>query len=152
MHRECGTLVDLSPAHNRAVGKMKATITQRFVHAGVPFDVDCDCEFVFFCLKSSTTMAGGQWNAWFVKLFYLKDRLVMVGPPTQEAVDRLAGLFMQKELEKFPMGYQYLSVAQKAIGNLIETALPMSRGELWERMYAAMKDWLDGKEIDLFWK
>ncbi|CAI4219015.1 unnamed protein product [Parascedosporium putredinis] len=29
-HRECGTLVELNPATGRAVGKMKATITQRF--------------------------------------------------------------------------------------------------------------------------
>lgn len=37
----------------RAVGKMKATITQRFVNPddGIEFDVDCDCRFIFFCEK-----------------------------------------------------------------------------------------------------
>lgn len=30
MHRECGTLAELSPQHGRAIGKMKATITHRF--------------------------------------------------------------------------------------------------------------------------
>jgi len=53
MHRECGTLVELNRSTNRAVGKMKATITQRFKEAdGTEYDVDCDCRFIFFCAKA----------------------------------------------------------------------------------------------------
>ncbi|EEY21637.1 catabolic 3-dehydroquinase [Verticillium alfalfae VaMs.102] len=50
-HRECGTLVELNREAGRALGKMKATITQRFtsVDGGHAFDVDCDCRFLFFC-------------------------------------------------------------------------------------------------------
>ncbi|KAF3354858.1 Pea pathogenicity protein 2 like [Verticillium longisporum] len=50
-HRECGTLVELNREVGRALGKMKATITQRFtsVNGGPAFDVDCDCRFLFFC-------------------------------------------------------------------------------------------------------
>lgn len=51
MHRECGTLVELNASTNRAVGKMKATITQRFSGLGAGYDVDCDCRFIFFCEK-----------------------------------------------------------------------------------------------------
>jgi hypothetical protein len=52
MHRECGTLVDLNPETNRATGKMKITITQRFHKDGVPYDVDCDNVLIFFCLRT----------------------------------------------------------------------------------------------------
>ncbi|KAF9878042.1 hypothetical protein CkaCkLH20_04618 [Colletotrichum karsti] len=54
MHRECGTLVELNPKTNRAIGKMKATITQRFKHPeGFEYDIDCDCRFMFFCEKTT---------------------------------------------------------------------------------------------------
>ncbi|PYI34951.1 hypothetical protein BP00DRAFT_433271 [Aspergillus indologenus CBS 114.80] len=56
MHRETGTLVDLNPATQRAVGKMKATITQRFSwDDGVDFDVECNCRFINFCLKEGAS-------------------------------------------------------------------------------------------------
>jgi hypothetical protein len=61
-------------------------------------------------------------------------------------------LFTKSELEKYPFGYQYLLVAQGMIGHPIEKLLPTAQGELWDKMYAAMKDWLEGEEIDLFWK
>ena len=46
MHRENGTLVDLNPVTGRAVGKMKATITQRFMFPEGACDVECDCRFI----------------------------------------------------------------------------------------------------------
>jgi hypothetical protein len=146
MHRECGTLVDLNPTTDRAIGKMKTTITQRFEHQGVPYDVDCDNEFIFFCLR---TKEG--WKAQWYKVFYARDKLVMVGVPTQESVDKLAGLFTKEELDKYPEGYRYLAVAQHSIGHPIAINLPTWRNEYYTKMYEAMQDWLEGKDINLFW-
>jgi hypothetical protein len=61
MHRENGTLVDLNLAKGRAVGKMKAIITQRFTIKGVQCDVDCDVRFIF-CLK-----VGNDWKCKYYK-------------------------------------------------------------------------------------
>ncbi|KAH8677829.1 hypothetical protein BX600DRAFT_450866 [Xylariales sp. PMI_506] len=146
MHRECGTLVDLNPATNRAIGKMKTTITQRFEYEGVPFDVDCDNEFIFFCLKTEK-----GWKAQWYKVFYVRDKLVMVGPPTSDAVEKLAKLFSKENLDKYPDGYQYLAVAQHSIGHPIETKLPTWKNDFYEKMYKCMGEWLEGKDIDLFW-
>lgn len=147
MHRECGTLVDLSPDRARAVGKMKVTITQRFVHQGVEYDVDCDGVFIYFCLK--VPQVG--WKIRWYKVFYCKDKLVTVGLPTPEAISKLAGLFTQEELDKYPEGYKYLAVAQHSIGHEIDLKLPTWRNEYGQKMYQCMKEWLDGKEINLYW-
>lgn len=146
LHRECGTLVDLDFEKNRAIGKMKSQITQRFEHGGVPFDVDCDNEFIFFCIKTEL-----GWKAQWVKLFYIRDKLVMVGPPTAEAVDKMADLFTEHELGKYPEGYKYLAVAQHNLGYAIDKNLPTWDGENHKKMYKCMEDWLVGKDVDLFW-
>lgn len=147
MHRECGTLVDLNPATKRAVGKMKVTITQRFEYEGVPYDIDCDSVFVYFCFK--TPEEG--WKVHWYKVFYCKDKLVTVGVPTPEAVGKLARLFTDEELARYPEGYKYLAVAQHSLGHPIELKLPTWRNEYYQRMYDCMAEWLEGKEIDLFW-
>ncbi|KAL2752329.1 hypothetical protein ACRALDRAFT_1072303 [Sodiomyces alcalophilus JCM 7366] len=129
-HREAGTLVELNSEKNRAIGKMKATITQRFVSPeGVEYDVDCDCRFLFFCTYVNGTAeenskdtesvggSGGQWKAQYVKLIYEKDRVVPV-----DGVN--VPKFEQEELEKYPVGYRYLSVAQASLGYEIDTELP----------------------------
>ncbi|KAM0280237.1 hypothetical protein ACHAQH_004195 [Verticillium albo-atrum] len=61
-HRECGTLVELNREKGRALGKMKATITQRFASpdGGPGFDVDCDCRFLFFCEAQPVSRINGQ--------------------------------------------------------------------------------------------
>lgn len=146
MHRECGTLVDLNPAKDRAIGKMKTTITQRFAYKGVPYDIDCDNVFVFFCLRTDK-----GWKARYYKVFYARDKLVMVSPPTPEATRTLAELFTPQALAKYPEGYQYLAVAQHNIGHPIDMKLPTWRNEYYNKMYKAMKEWLEGKEVDLFW-
>ncbi|KAL2272059.1 hypothetical protein VTJ83DRAFT_1430 [Remersonia thermophila] len=94
MHRECSTLVELSPAVRRAIGKVKATITHRFhfnpttgtvdpdpVRNTAEFDIDCDCRFIF-CERSSES---GHWKAKYVKLFYAKDKVVPVDGITAPA-------------------------------------------------------------------
>ncbi|KAK4443266.1 hypothetical protein QBC34DRAFT_311388 [Podospora aff. communis PSN243] len=144
MHRECGTLAELSKAHpNRAVGKMKATITHRFTFPESQFDVDCDCRFIFFAQRDPES---GEWKARYVKLFYEKDKVVPVD-------GRTAPVFEKEELERYPAGYCYLGAAQARLGYEIDVCLPTPfNGGLYERMYGEMEKWLGGEEVDLFWE
>lgn len=144
MHRENGTLVELAEEKERAVGKMKTTITQRFVVDGgrVAFDVECDCRFIFFC-----RVERAEWKVQWKKVFYEKSAL--------RPVDGKSGSlphFDPAALAEFPEGYKYLAVAQKMIGHKILRDLPTMNNEGFYRMNQAMADWLDGKEINLFWE
>ncbi|KAH7041562.1 uncharacterized protein B0I36DRAFT_230170, partial [Microdochium trichocladiopsis] len=170
MHRECGTLVDLNPATGRAVGKMKATITQRFVERRsaaasaaasgsshrddtsssssiIEYDVDCDCQFHFFCERStsSTSSTRGRWKVKYVKLIYSKDKVVPVDGGRQ------APVFSPEELAPFPAGYKYLGAAQARLGHDMDLTLPTPGDERrWLDLYAKMGQWLDGAEdVDL---
>ena len=154
MHRECGTLVELNAAAGRAVGKMKATITQRFsfppagggggasADGGVPsslepvqFDVDCDCRFHFFCLKDG----AGEWRVKYVKLIYEKDKVVPVDGTRAPA-------FRKEVLDQYPEGYKYLGAAQRMLGHGIDDALPTPHDHvLWLDLYEKMEEWLDGR-------
>lgn len=156
MHRECGTLVELNSERSRAVGKMKATITQRFCMPAQPgiqrlapandeggdqveFDVDCDCRFIFFCEKD----AAGAWKAHYVKLDYDKDKVV-------PADGKSAPVFPPGELKNYPEGYRYLGAAQARLGYKIDLSLPTPRTVYWWRMYQCMEKWLDGQDAGLF--
>ncbi|KAM0315413.1 hypothetical protein ACHAO8_003990 [Botrytis cinerea] len=50
MHRESGRSVDLNVRLGRAIGKMKATITQKLVIDDISIAVECDSQFIFLCL------------------------------------------------------------------------------------------------------
>lgn len=139
MHHENGTLVDLNLAKGRAVGKMKATITQRFEIDGIAFDVDCDSRFIFWCKKE-----GDTWKVQYKRVFYEKDKVVPVDGKTVPEFDK-------KLLEKYPKGYQYLAAAQHMIGHSILEELPTVNNKAFYKMYEAMHDWLEGKEVNLFW-
>ncbi|KAK9774329.1 putative NACHT domain-containing protein [Seiridium cardinale] len=151
MHRECGTLVDYSAEYGRAIGKMKATITQRFktpqslatkdCPTGTEFDVDCDCRFIFFCFKDPES--GGDWKARYVKLFYEKDKIV--------PVDGIhAPKFSVELLESFPEGYSHLGAAQSTLGYPVTKHLPTARDHnSWFGMYSKMEQWLAGQHVDL---
>ncbi|KAI0480900.1 hypothetical protein GGR56DRAFT_688302 [Xylariaceae sp. FL0804] len=158
MHRECGTLVDLNPSTGRAVGKMKATITQRFTlppsSPGVEpvvFDVDCDSRFQFFCQRTGPP-GGGEWRVKYVKLIYDKDKVV--------AVDggRAVPAFAPQALARYPAGYRYLGAAQALLGHDVDARLPTIQSESdpgaanasWLDMYEKAGQWLDGRsDIDL---
>lgn len=93
MHRENGTLAEVNLAKGRGIGKMKATITQRFKFDGIECDVDCDCRFIFFTLKQ-----GGEWKTRWAKLFYEKDKVVSVDGKN------VPSIFTAEELAKYPEG------------------------------------------------
>jgi hypothetical protein len=144
MHRECGTLVELNPKTARAVGKMKATITQRFREAsGLEYDVDCDCRFIFFCLKNKS----GEWKAKYVKLFYEKDKIV---PADGMNAPRLTSEELA-EMETLPEGYRFLGIMQKRVGYDVHKSLPTPRNKGWAAMYGAMEEWLAGVDALKLW-
>jgi hypothetical protein len=58
MHRIHGSTTDIHPTGNRAVTKMKATITQRFEIDGCLADAESDCRFCFFWER-----VGSEWGA-----------------------------------------------------------------------------------------
>ncbi|KAJ9643890.1 hypothetical protein H2199_003756 [Coniosporium tulheliwenetii] len=140
MHRECGTLVDLDLAQSRAVGKMKATITQRFTLDGCEVDVECDARFIFFCMREDD-----EWKARFKKVFCEKSKVIPVD-------GKNAPSFPQDVLAKYPEGYKYLAVAQHMAGHPILNDLPTLNNKGVYQMYEAMGAWLRGEEIDLFWE
>ena len=144
MHRENGTLVDLNPSTSRAVGKMKATITQRFTMDNITFDVECDNRFIFFCTKAPTSTSNGkpEWKTQYVKLFYEKDKVVSVDG------GKTVPTFTEEELNKYPVGYQYLGAAQAKLGHQILTDLPTMENKAFYDMYEAIDGWLQGKNVD----
>ena len=142
MHRENGTLANVNLSKQRGIGKMKATITQRFTMKGIDIDVECDCRFIFFCF-----VQDGEWKAQYAKLFYEKDKVVPVN-----GKDVPEGVFVKEELDKYTEGYKYLAVAQNSLGHPILPDLPNAGNKGWYDMYEAMADWLQGKDINLFWE
>lgn len=49
-------------------------------------------------------------------------------------------------------GYQYLGVAQAKLGHPILPNLPNANNKGFFQMYEAMDEWLQGKDINLFWE
>ncbi|PYH36217.1 uncharacterized protein BO87DRAFT_375246 [Aspergillus neoniger CBS 115656] len=136
MHRENGTLVELNSKTGRAVGKMKATITQRFSFDGIEFDVECDCRFIMWCQKDP---AG--WKVHYKRLFYEKDKIMPVDG--KHVPD-----FSEEELKPYPYGYRYLGASQARLGHKIKLDLPtMEDNDKFRGMYEAMEKWLRGEDV-----
>ena len=140
MHRENGSLVDLNLGKGRAIGKLKATITQRFTIQGMQCDVDCDVRFIFFCLRD----ANSDWKCKYYKSFYEKDKVSPVDG--KNCPD-----FSKELLAQYPEGYQYLGAAQHMIGHEILMDLATANNKEFFMMYDAMHEWLEGNEPNLFW-
>ncbi|ODV94030.1 hypothetical protein PACTADRAFT_59921 [Pachysolen tannophilus NRRL Y-2460] len=140
MHREIGTLVDLNPKNGRAVGKMKATITQRFNIDGIPVDIECDTRFIFFVRKVSEGPNGPVWKVQYYKVFYEKDKVVPVDGHT-------VPIFDPRVLELFPEGYRYLGAAQSTLGHKVLRDLPTMNNEGFYNMYKAIPAWLEGNPV-----
>ena len=196
-HRECGTLVELGPVNTgsedvdddtttegtttrrvrRAVGKMKATITQRFVNPDddVEFDVDCDCRFIFFCEKvltyqatteaatlsatssatptsppaTATSLLPSAAPRWRTVYVKLIYEKDKIVPADGHSYPKLTADERQYMRESLPDGYRYLGVMQRRLGYVIDEKLPTPRNAGWERMYSAMEAWLAGRKVTL---
>lgn len=141
MHRENGTLVDLNPATGRPVGKMKATITQRFMFPNSACDVECDYRFIWYCKKipDPSGKGPGEWKAQYVKLFYEKDKvLALDGKPLPD--------WDKAILDKFPKDY---GTAQEMIDHDILYDLPTMSNKGFYELYEAMGLWLEGNDEEV---
>lgn len=148
MHRCHGISTDINLAGNRAVTKMKATITQRFELSGCEVDAESDCRFLFFWVKN-----GDAWQAEFVRHWYEKDKLIPVDPNRVPSLD-------EEHVKRFPSGYRYLAYCQeKSMGVQVLKNMPghnrengvhggsREAGEKHNLLYWQAKAWLEGEEI-----
>ena len=102
MHRCLGATTDINEEASRAVTKLKAIITQRFVLQGCEVDVDCDCRFCFFFEKGTEQVSdipSGEWRARYVRHWYEKDKLIFLNPKNVPDLD-------EESLAKYPPGYR----------------------------------------------
>ncbi|GAA5906356.1 hypothetical protein JCM8208_003528 [Rhodotorula glutinis] len=145
-HRVNGGTVDVATsgpaAGKRGLGKLKATITQRFTMPTAvegetcEVDVDADCRLCFFVEKK----ADGGWKNHFFKGFYEKDKATPVDP-------RKVPVYDDEKLASFPEGYRFLAYGQSSAYK-IKMDLPQSRGEEHDHFYSCFVDWLEGASID----
>ena len=146
MHRCHGTTTDISPLGDRAVTKMKATITQRFVIQNCEVDAESDCRFCFFWQKEES----GEWKARFVRHWYEKDKLIAVNPARVPKLD-------EESLEGFPVGYRYLAYCQEeTMGVSVMRDMPGHRreagnicGKKHDELYWLCKKWVEGEDVDV---
>lgn len=145
MHRIHGTTTDIDPTATRAVTKMKATITQRFVIDGAEVDAEADCRFCFFFEKRD-----GKWGARFVRHWYEKDKLIPTNPGVFPTLDI-------KKLNTYPDGYKYLAYCQEAtMGVTVLKDMPGHRrhagtvnGDKHDLLYRQAKAWVQGEDVDI---
>lgn len=143
-HRELGTLVDLNSSTNRAVGKMKVAITQRFIDPStkIEYDVDCDARFIMYCQK--THARGdvlGEWKIQFAKLIYEKDKIVAVDGKTVPT-------FSKEELDEYQYAHRYLAAARARQGENPRKDMPtLIETEQFWNIYHAIDEWLNGQDV-----
>lgn len=146
MHRIHGSTTDINVSADRAVTKMKATITQRFqFDDGIEADAESDCRFVFFWSKDKQTDA---WGADFVRHFYEKDKLIPVDP----------NRVLQIDAARAPVGYRYLAYCQEMLmGVDVIKDLPghrragdkIANGRKHDVLYKQIKSCMDGEDVDV---
>jgi hypothetical protein len=140
-HREHGTLVDLNPAKKRAIGKVKATISQRFNIQECAIDVECDCRLIFFCVKLASEVTGhSEWKVQYMKVIYEKDKII---PADGYSVPTFDGI----EPRMYPEGYRYFGMAQNILGHKIRDKLPTLNGHGYFETYEAIGLWLQGDDV-----
>lgn len=132
LHRMIGQTVDVQG--NRAVSKMKVTITCRMTVDGIEMDNEADCRFFFLLEKRQ-----GKWGVCMMTLLFDKDKMVPVNPNHVFDVP-------ESELEGFPSRYRYLCWMEKKVGRQPKMDLS-NHGPDRDILYAKCKDWLGGKEV-----
>jgi len=133
LHRIIGQTVDLQG--DRAVSKMKVTITCRATIDGKEMDNEADCRFFFLLEKRS-----GRWGVVFMTLLFDKDKMVAVNPSH-------GGFEIpEEEVAKFRSGYKYLAWLEEKSGRPPKMDLN-AHGPERDILYGKCKDWLDGKEV-----
>jgi hypothetical protein len=146
VHRVHGTTTEINPASTRAVTKMKATISQRFVIDGCEVDAEADCRFCYFWSKNLET---GNWGANLVRHWYEKDKLIPVDPSKVPRLD-------DEKLKGYPTGYRYLAYCQEtALSVKVMMDMPGRIGEkningqMHDALYLQAKAWVDGENLQL---
>ncbi|KAJ9649714.1 Vacuolar protease A [Coniosporium tulheliwenetii] len=145
MHRCHGASTDINPEATRAVTKMKATITQRFIMEGCEVDAESDCRFCFFWERWED-----EWRARFVRHWYEKDKLIPINPNKVPKLD-------EEKLAGYPTGYRHLAYCQEAtMGVKVVLDMPGHRrendnvnGKKHDMLYWQCKQWVEGEEVDI---
>lgn len=144
LHRTHGLTTDINAAATRAITKMKATITQRFVIDGFDVDVEADCRFCYFWSKSPST---GNWGADCIRHWYEKDKMIPVGPGMVPHID-------SRKLVKYPAGYRYLAYCQEeTMGAEVRLDMPGHirdrniNGAMHNLLYLQARAWVDGEDV-----
>ncbi|KAI9755439.1 MAG: hypothetical protein M4579_004296 [Chaenotheca gracillima] len=132
LHRITGQTVDVQG--DRAVSKMKVTITCRFTFDGVEMDNEADCRFFFLMEKRQ-----GKWGAVFYTLLFDKDKFIPVNPGRTFNIP-------EEEVSKYPSGYRYLAWAEAKIDRPPKMDLN-AHGPERDILYAKCKNWLEGKDV-----
>ena len=57
-------------------------------------------------------------------------------------------MFTEEELSKYPVGYQYLGVAQAKLGHEVLGGLPTMNNNAFYTLYQAIDEWLQGKNVE----
>ncbi|KAK0663869.1 Pea pathogenicity protein 2 [Lasiodiplodia hormozganensis] len=132
MHRLIGQTVDVQG--NRAVSKMKVTITCRFTFNNIEVDNEADCRFFFMLEKRE-----GRWGICFYTLLFDKDKMIPVHPGRTFDIP-------EKDVMKYPSGYRYLAWLEDQIDTPPKLDLN-SHGPERDILYKKCKDWLEGKVV-----
>jgi hypothetical protein len=144
LHRTHGLTTDISTALTRAVTKMKATISQRFVIDGCEVDVEADCRFCYFWSNNPQT---GSWGADCIRHWYEKDKMIPVDPRKVPHLD-------DERLKRYPAGYRYLAYCQEeTMGIKVKLDLPGHitdkgiKGGMGEALNSQARAWVDGEDV-----
>ncbi|MGO9823172.1 MAG: nuclear transport factor 2 family protein [Solirubrobacteraceae bacterium] len=129
LHFLGGSSVDVSG--DRAIAQTKMTITQRAQVHGVEVDVVCTGRFYDFLERR-----GGRWGIVLRQPIYERDRLDLVDPAAQLALDA-------EQLAQFPEGYRHLAYLQTEIGYDVKRDMPGLTGPELESLYDRGARWLN---------
>ena len=129
LHFLGGSSVDVSG--DRAIAQTKMTITQRAQVHRVEVDVVCTGRFYDFLERR-----GGRWGIVLRQPIYERDRLDLVDPAAQLALDA-------EQLAQFPEGYRHLAYLQTEIGYDVKRDMPGLTGPELESLYDRGARWLN---------